>query len=117
MDLPIDVRIVTHYAERDRGNTGVHAALLAPRHAQQVPFDQVTNEDTAGAAVLFPADDAEPVSKLALSEVKCLYIIDRCAASIHQWHWCMCNLCGTTQLVVYALRPPMAPAPTTAQKW
>ena len=74
--LPIEVRIVTHHAERDRGNTGVHAALLAPKHVQLVPFDQVTIDDAAGSAVLFPADDAEPASELALDEMKRLYIID-----------------------------------------
>lgn len=78
--LPIKVHVVTHPAEKRTSNTGVHAALLAPADVDLVSFDTVAASvtDAEHSAVLFPADDAEPVSSIDVASIRHIYVIDRC---------------------------------------
>lgn len=75
--LPFQVRIVTHHEERGKGNTGVHAALLAPNHVQLIPADKIPQEHADGTAVLYPCSEASLLPSLKADELQCLYIIDR----------------------------------------
>jgi hypothetical protein len=78
--LPFLVKIITHPDELRTKNTGVQAKLLAPRHVELLPFDQVCNErlDRESCALLFPSDEAIKPDELDLTKVRTVYIIDRC---------------------------------------
>lgn len=83
VELPFQVRIITHPEEKRSKSTGLQAKLLCPDSVELIDFDHVESEtldsSAATAALLFPSTDAVCPQDLDVTELKTVYVIDRYA--------------------------------------
>ena len=79
--LPFNVRIITHPEEKRSKSTGLQAKLLCPNAVELIDFEEVSAEalSPATAALLFPSTEAVCPEGLDITDIKTIYIIDRCA--------------------------------------
>jgi hypothetical protein len=82
VELPFEVRIITHPEEKRTKSTGLQAKLLCPEFVELIDFDQVDSAclNTTTSALLFPSTDAAVPTDLNIADLKTVYIIDRCAS-------------------------------------
>lgn len=76
LQLPFQLHIVTHAAERLTKATGVHAAVLCRGQVHLQSLEELPQLDPTRSVVMFPSDDALLPDQLSVEELGHVIIID-----------------------------------------